>query len=122
MAEYHGEVGLPKRERLVWIVSAGAALIAGGLFLFGLHLWEMMVPTPSDCPFPGACGAPRPPHHLHATRAEAVWLVSALSAFIAIGAIAAPESFRHLIGRGTLEEANQSPDIPDRTPAKGGRW
>jgi hypothetical protein len=106
---------------LVWIVSAGAAIIAAVLFLFGLYLWRMMVLTPDDCPFPGACGAPQT-HHLHATRAEVVWLVSAVFGFIALASVLWPDRLNH-IARGTRgDDSNRAPSIPDHTPAKGGRW
>lgn len=103
----------PPRHR-TWIVSAGSALIAVGLFVVGLYLWRMMGPTP--CSPPQCVGTHLPPHHLHPTRAEAVWLVSTLFAFVAVGSVLAPESFRHLIGRGSIEEASQSGQIPGPLP------
>ncbi len=102
----------PPRDR-VWIVSVGAGVIAVSLFVVGLILWRMTGVTPYDCPSPGACGAVQH-HRLHPTRAEAVWLVSAVFAFIAIASVLRPDSFRHLTppgSRGSLETTYRQPNI-----------
>lgn len=108
----------PPRNR-VWIVSAGAAVIAVSLFVVGLYLWRMMVPTP--CGPSELCLGHLPPHHLHRIRAEAVWLVTAVFAFIAVASVLSPDSFRHFIRQGSIEDSyRQTGEIPGHT-ATGGR-
>jgi hypothetical protein len=116
--KYDLKVGLPRQR--VWIVSAGAAVIAVVLFGVGLYLWRMLGPTP--CGPAELCRGHLPPHHLHMVRAEAVWLASAVFAFIAAGSALSPDSFRHLIGRGSTEDSyRQSGEIPDHSPSGGPR-
>jgi hypothetical protein len=114
--KYGVKVKLP-RDR-VWIVSAGASVIAVVLFVVGLYLWRMMVSTP--CGPPQLCFGHLPPQHLHGLRAEAVWLVSAVFAFIAGASVLWPDSFRRLMSagrRGSIEDSyQQSREIPDHTP------
>jgi hypothetical protein len=114
--KYDGRVVLPKDR--VWIVSAGASVVAVVLFVVGMYSWRMMVPTPSACPYPGACGT-LPPHHLHAFRAELVWMLSAASAFIAAVSVVWPDPFRRLVTtkHGAIEDSyGQSNEIPDHPP------
>jgi hypothetical protein len=102
--KHDGRVVLPKDR--VWIVSAGASVVAVVLFVVGMYSWRMMVPTPSACPYPGACGT-LPPHHLHAFRAELVWMLSAASAFIAAVSVVWPDPFRRLVTtkHGAIEDS-----------------
>jgi hypothetical protein len=115
--KYDLNVGLP-RNRL-WIMSAGAAVIAVLLFGVGLYLWRMMVPT--RCGPAELCLGHLPQHHLHQVRAEGVWLASGVFAFIAAASALWPDPFRHRVRPGSIEDSSgQSGTIPGQS-ATGGR-